>query len=329
MSLCGICDEKINVKGYKIYGCEFCPVWLHASCVFPNASEDKLKILFEFNTGFCVMCRECKQNFKDQRSSLATKDDIKLIVDAIKSQPAPSILNEELTKCVPEFVNEVAAKCGEVSFAEIVKQQKEELESLNSAQAINFASKVRKELSTDSIIQQLSNKKEEDEKMKRKCNLILFGLPESKFDSPAKRITEDCAKVKNIYEERLSLSAFDVKNIMRLGYSTENKNEKRPLLIQCESENKKWEMLRASKNLKYVQEHESFPIFAAPDRTEKEREERKMLVTQLKQRRDKGEENLIIRKNRIVTKLRTVNGADVEPFQRPAQNAWADLFKSF
>ena len=38
MSLCGICDEKINVKGYKLYGCEFCPVWLHASCVFPNAS---------------------------------------------------------------------------------------------------------------------------------------------------------------------------------------------------------------------------------------------------------------------------------------------------
>ena len=116
---------------------------------------------------------------------------------------------------------------------------------------------------------------------------------------------------------------------MRLGYSTENKNEKRPLLIQCESENKKWEMLRASKNLKYVQEHESFPIFAAPDRTEKEREERKMLVTQLKQRRDNGEENLIIRRNRIVTKLRTVNGAGIEPFQQPAQNAWANLFKSF
>ena len=88
-------------------------------------------------------------------------------------------------------------------------------------------------------------------------------------------------------------------------------------------------MLRASKNLKYVQEHESFPIFAAPGRTEKEREERKMLVTQLKQRRDIGEENVIIRRNRIVTKLRTVNGAGIEPFQRPVQNAWADLFKSF
>ena len=89
---------------------------------------------------------------------------------------------------------------------------------------------------------------------------------------------------------------------------------------------RKWEMLRASKNLKYVQEHESFPIFAAPDHTEKER---KMLVTQLKQRRDNGEENLIIRRNRIVTKLRAVNGAGIEPFQRPAQNAWADLFRSF
>ena len=43
--LCGICDEPMKDRGCKAYGCELCPAWLHAKCVFPNASEAKLEIL--------------------------------------------------------------------------------------------------------------------------------------------------------------------------------------------------------------------------------------------------------------------------------------------
>ena len=58
--LCGICGEPVKDRKYKVYRCELCPAWLHATCIFPNASETKLKILFEFNFSFDVKCQECK-----------------------------------------------------------------------------------------------------------------------------------------------------------------------------------------------------------------------------------------------------------------------------
>ena len=100
------------------------------------------------------MCRDCKQNFKDQRCSLATKndvkelvDDVKELVDAVKLQTSPNILNEELTKC------------GKATFAEIVKHQMSEHATINSMQAIKFASRIRKKINSDPIIQQFSRKK--------------------------------------------------------------------------------------------------------------------------------------------------------------------------
>ena len=133
----------------------------------------------------------------------------------------------------------------------------------------------------------------------------MFGLSESDSDSPAKRKEDDCVKVKNIYDGRLLLSASDIESMLRLGSKSHETDKKRPLLIQCTSEEKKWEMIRTSKSLKYLQNHVSFSLFAAPDRTEKEREERKKLLAQLKERRDNGEEKRMetIRRNRIATKL--------------------------
>ena len=37
--LCGICNEPVKDCGYKAYRCEICPAWLHAKCIFLNASE--------------------------------------------------------------------------------------------------------------------------------------------------------------------------------------------------------------------------------------------------------------------------------------------------
>ena len=111
----------------------------------------------------------------------------------------------------------------------------------------------------------------------------MFGMPESDSDSPAKRIEDDCVKVKNIYDIRLQLSASDIESMVHRGSKSSKTDKKRPLLIQCTSEEKKWEMIKTSKSLKYLQNHVRFSILAAPDRTEKERKERKKLLAQLKE----------------------------------------------
>ena len=50
---CGVCQDEINERlGYKVCSCELCLIRIHAKCMFPNASEMKLKVLYQFNT--CV-----------------------------------------------------------------------------------------------------------------------------------------------------------------------------------------------------------------------------------------------------------------------------------
>ena len=77
-------------------------------------------------------------------------DDVKELVDAVKLQTSPNILNKELTKC------------GKETFAEIVKHQMSEYETINSTQATKFASRIRKELNSDHFIPRFSQKKEEE-----------------------------------------------------------------------------------------------------------------------------------------------------------------------
>ena len=76
--LCGICKEVIHFA-HEAYGCELCPLWIHANCAFPNASEYELKTLFKFNAGFDIICRSSKKRPKEKNEELS-KD-----VEEIKS----------------------------------------------------------------------------------------------------------------------------------------------------------------------------------------------------------------------------------------------------
>ena len=120
----------------------------------------------------------------------------------------------------------------------MVKHQMSEYETINSTQATKFASRIRKKLNSDPIIQQFSQKKEE-KKSRRNKRLLLFELPESNSDSPAKRIKHDCVKVKNIYDCGLQLSASNIENMVLLGSRSNETDKRRPLLFQCKSEEKK------------------------------------------------------------------------------------------
>ena len=82
---CGVCQEEINERlGYKVYSCELCLIRIHAKCMFLNASETKLKVLYEFNTCFDVKCPECKANYNENMaSSLALKKDMEEPIKSI------------------------------------------------------------------------------------------------------------------------------------------------------------------------------------------------------------------------------------------------------
>ena len=90
----------------------------------------------------------------------------------------------------------------------------------------------------------------------------------------------------------------NITKLFRLGQATNNKN--RPLLIGLESEEIKFQILAAAPRLRTSKQ---FPkVYISQDMTQAERQKHKQLVTQLKQRRAKGEQNIVIRNGRIITR---------------------------
>lgn len=303
---CGICGEVMKDQGYKAYGCELCPVWLHAKCIFPNASEPKLKVLFEFNSSFDVKCRQCQQNKKIKLANLVTKDDFKKFTSSVeKNLKSGFKITEECAQTIQE--NQIRKL--QNTFAEALKGSNSLID--------NIESKLEK---LPDIALQISDKNEEVEKNKRKNNLILFKLPESIEAEPDAQLKEDCSTLKQIIQERVSINSTDIVNVFRLGQRQDSKV--RPLLVKFKDEAKKWEVLRCAKNLRLFKNNVSYPLFMTTDKTPKEQQVQKDLLKELRERKMNGEENLVIKNSSIIKKLNSAN----KPFPGSAQKFWADLF---
>ena len=81
---------------------------MHAKCLFPNASETKLKILYEFNTSFDVKCCDCKNIKKQKLNALVSKEDFNqmfLVMESkwLEDHKVVNSINENLCnlkKCI-------------------------------------------------------------------------------------------------------------------------------------------------------------------------------------------------------------------------------------
>ena len=93
---------------------------------------------------------------------------------------------------------------------------------------------------------------------------------------------------------------FPVNKIIRLGKHIENNDRHRPVLVVLQDESNKTFLLTNSSKL---HQHDSYKsVYLSPDRTKFERLKYKKLVEELKERRSKGETNLIIRNNAIIAR---------------------------
>ena len=105
-------------------------------------------------------------------------------------------------------------------------------------------------------------------------SIIIINLPESNNEYISDQVIDDCKILLQLLDGKVQLTKNEIVHIFRI----ENKDvqKKRPMVVKCNSENTKQEILKASKNLRYLdQNHESFPIQISLDRTLRERQERK------------------------------------------------------
>ena len=105
----------------------------------------------------------------------------------------------------------------------------------------------------------------------------------------------------------------------RLGKRVTNKH--RPLLICFNSDEPKHNILSKSYLLRSTKPYED--IYVSVDKTKAEQAKHKVLVEELKSRRAKGETNIVIRGNNIITKSAS-RVKPIQPVAAPATMATDD-----
>ena len=248
-------------------------------------------------------------------------------------------IEESLTNKLKIQENAVKEKIS--TYANSVKKNikdnqltKQEISAINSS---------FKELRTD-VVKKIDQEKEEAIKATKKLNVCIYNVPESKETSRVKSQEEDVNKLKQILRNKIALNNTDIKTLYRKGEKEENKV--RPIIMKFNNPDKRLELLKL-RGLKYKEASEEINnneedegdnegklhkeaseeinnneednegkisyIFVHPDRTKLEQEQHRKLVSQLKQRKLKGEKDISIRNGKIIKYL---------PFRSDTQFNW-------
>lgn len=136
--------------------------------------------------------------------------------------------------------------------------------------------------------------REAEERHKRRKYVIISGLQEPSTGSPEERRLEDEKSVLKL-AKKIGVENLEVGNASRLGSLKAQKP--RLLRLKCSTFPMKTSLLRAARNLRREKDYEN--VFINPDLTKLQRENDKMLRTELKARRRAGEQ-VVIRSGRIV-----------------------------
>ena len=144
-------------------------------------------------------------------------------------------------------------------------------------------------------------KEEEAEIEARKLNVIIYSFPESEKNTMEDRRNDYLEKVQSVLTDNLHLGV-EVESVVRLGTSARDRNRPRPVRFTVRDFETKRKVLNASKRLK---NHENYSnVYFSPDLTRNQRKAAFELREERRRRLAQGEENLIIRRGRIITQGR-------------------------
>jgi len=151
------------------------------------------------------------------------------------------------------------------------------------------------------------DKEEEIEKNNRKNNIIVHGVKESNKSDPEERMADDCDTLQTVFHH-MKCDTVNIQQVVRLGKRPNGDNEQpRPIKLVTDSEESKIKILKSTKNLRNLKEGVLSGIFMHQDLTPRERQTRKLLVAEMKDRQSKGEQNLMIVNMKIVTRRTPVH----------------------
>lgn len=270
---CGNCGRKVQ-NGLQ---CDGCKDWYHNNC--QGVPKDLSEMLGKYPNQ-AWFCSRCKHAFKNKGADSKR-------MEVLEQQ------NKELM----DKLKEVTRKLDNMR-EEIKKEVMQQLTANEQTGVpVNEEDIVQK-----TIAQVIDYIKEEEDKNRRKPNLVMYNIPESNKEDVAERIDEDLAVCCDIIENSLGVGReeFSIKKVIRLGKPRhDGNNRNRPVLLKLTDEDEKWKIVKKAKNLK----HESNPmkkrVGIALDLTKKERELETELRQELNTRRLNGESGLYIKNGKL------------------------------
>ena len=145
-------------------------------------------------------------------------------------------------------------------------------------------------------------------------NVIIFKVPESQENEPDKAYQEDFNKVLDAIDPEKNLKRDDIVRFYRLEPKIKTTDTIRPIKVSLKNVELRNNILKL-RNIYCKSGNETKQIFIAPDRTLQERENHKKLVAELKERKSKGEIDIMIRNGKIVSS---------QPFRYKPQDFWGE-----
>jgi len=260
--------NKLVLPSHKALQCDGCGFWHHTSCA--NVSDEVYAFLSRHEDDHSIhwCCGKCTVMFR------------KLFGTVVKLEAAHGKLEKKIEKLEEKLDNMVDT------------WNKKSMNAMTVQDCVEGAMKVH--------IQE--DKEEEAEKAKRKTSAIIHGLREPEATDDDDRIAEDAAQIAEMMD-KISCADASIKKIIRLGKRPEEPDATpRPIKLVMETEADKEQILESAKNLRNIKEGGFARIFIHQDLTPKEREARKKLVEELKQRRANGEKDLILVNGKIVVR---------------------------
>ena len=305
---CGTCK---NICSDSAMECDGCKMWFHIDCGGVTRKDYNYygnnKLCKRGFMWFCIICREKLKSFNFSANSVSDnnlnndiKEEVKTIKQGLKN------LQDTFSSKFDKLESNFSSK----SYAEAVANNiKENIDNNQVISSINENLNSMKK----NIENSFNQEKEDKEKARKSKNVCIFNVPELDSDDRKAQKSADISKLKQLLDDKVKLEQADVKAVFRAGEYHAGENP-RPIILCLNDMDKRAKLLKL-RNLSLTESSKEWRIYINPDRTKHEQKTHKALRQELKHRREEGEENLIIRGGKIVTK---------PPFPSDPQVPWGE-----
>lgn len=284
---CGVCLEPV-LSGDKGLQCELCDIWFHNTCA--EVSDELYSALVDSNKDNTNIvhwfCADCNTNFmatlKSVQALKKRHDILERKVDNLKAEVDDKFNSVELKLEQKANKDEVMSK--EEAITEIKKETQTNIKAATDACASDILREV-------------------EEREKRKCNVVVFKVPELLNGTTEQKIAGDKETFQKICRS-LGVEPT-IKSIRRLGKKDpEVRGKHRPLWVQLSDPTHQMYLVSKAHTLKDSEDVSIKGYVLKKDMTPAERQEDSALWKELQDKRKEpsqsGDYKWVIRGNKVV-----------------------------